>query len=112
VKKLSFEDSLQESVEACEVFSNLQRSIIVLIIAVYEEISWTELKIKVEEVSGSINPNTLSFHLKKLVESGIIRKGGTSTQPFYEITSKGEYEIEKKIGKDKKNELRKILNDG
>jgi DNA-binding HxlR family transcriptional regulator len=112
VRKLSFEDSLQERVEACEVFSNVQRSIMVLIIAIYGEISWTDLKLKVEQVSGSINPNTLSFHLKKLVESGIIRKGGTGSQPFYEITSKGNDEVETKIGNDKKTELRKILDDG
>jgi DNA-binding PadR family transcriptional regulator len=97
--KLSVMESLKESVKACETFSNIQRSLIALVIDKYGQISWSDLKTEVEKIKGPMNPNTLSFHLKKLQDENIISHGGTDKQPIYFITDKGKVEVGEKLGK-------------
>ncbi|MFB3889575.1 MAG: hypothetical protein ACE14S_08795 [Candidatus Bathyarchaeia archaeon] len=81
----------------CETFSNPIRTLIASLILAKQEINWTQLKELVEKITGnSINPNTLSFHIGRLVEMEYIEKVGTKEQPVYRI---------------KKDNLPKIIDD-
>ena len=57
-----------------EVFSNEIRIIIYsVIVYLGYDASWTEIKEGVEKVlKKSINPNLLAFHLRRMVDAGII----------------------------------------
>ena len=41
-----------------------------------ESASWTELFKELENERGYLNPNTLNFHLTKLLDGGLIKKKG------------------------------------
>jgi DNA-binding transcriptional ArsR family regulator len=72
-----------------EMFSNPLRILILSIILAKEEINWTALKENIEKLTETtINPNTLAFHLGKLVETGYLLKAGTTEQPVYKIDPK------------------------
>jgi DNA-binding transcriptional ArsR family regulator len=77
-----------------ESFSNPMRVLVVSIVLAKEEISWSQLKEILEKiVEIGVNPNTLSFHITKLVELGYLEKGGTKEQPLYRIVKEKEKEI-------------------
>jgi DNA-binding transcriptional ArsR family regulator len=68
-----------KNVELVAEISNLLghpiRLIIVDIIEKKEGANWTEILNNLEEIIGKrLNPNTINFHLSKLVEGGIIEK--------------------------------------
>jgi hypothetical protein len=70
----------------CETFSNPIRTLITSLILAKNEMNWTQIKETVEKITGNnINPNTLSFHIGKLVEMEYIEKVGTKGQPIYRI---------------------------
>jgi len=70
----------------CEVFSNPIRTLILSLVFAGNEMNWTQIKEAVERITGNdINPNTLSFHIGKLVEMEYIQKVGTKEQPIYRI---------------------------
>jgi hypothetical protein len=72
----------------CEVFSNPVRTLIISIITAKGEANWTDLKETIEKINGAaMNPNTLSFHIGKLVEMEYIKKSGTKEQPSYKISN-------------------------
>lgn len=72
----------------CEVFSSPIRSLITALILAEKEMTWTEIKETVEQITGnSMNPNTLGFHIGKLVEMEYIEKVGTKEQPMYRIVA-------------------------
>jgi len=58
-----------------EVLSSPFRLIILSLLA-DREASWSELNNKIEEKFGRINPNTLNFHLNKLIKNKIVEKKG------------------------------------
>jgi len=97
---MNIEDLIFERSKKCEVFSNSLRSFIALLIAAKEEISWSELKSTLEEKVGSVNPNTLSFHIGKLMETGFLEKLNIEGQPRYRITEYGSSEVRRMIGED------------
>lgn len=69
-----------------EVFSNPIRILIIAIVLAKEAANWTQLKESIEKIVDiGINPNTLSFHLAKLVELGYLEKSGTREQPVYKV---------------------------
>lgn len=73
----------------CEMFSNPLRILILSTILAKEETNWTALKEDIEKLTeATINPNTLAFHLSKLVETGYLLKVGTTEQPVYKINPK------------------------
>ena len=85
-----YETIIKKQVDAiskkCEVFCNPARALTMSIIVAKGEIAWTELKEKVEGIIGNqINPNTLSFHIGRLISAGYILKIGTKEQPIYKI---------------------------
>lgn len=95
---MTLEEMLNERAKQCELFSNPIRILISLTIQNLEEAGWADIKKNVEKISGPLNPNTLSFHLGKLIDSKLIEKIGTSEQPKYSSTKKNEEEIRVKIG--------------
>jgi DNA-binding transcriptional ArsR family regulator len=84
--------------QKCEVFSNPIRSLIVSLVVVKNGITWTELRQNLEELVGEINPNTLSFHIGKLVDAGLLVKAGTRLQPKYKIPEERVEEAKRTIG--------------
>ena len=67
-----------------EVLANPLRVVILGIINSRNVISWTDLKTDLEKILGPINPNTLAFHLKKLIAKGYIVRMGNK-EPKYRI---------------------------
>lgn len=67
------------------IFGNQLRSFIVGFLTAKKEATWTEIKTAVERWTGSINPNTLSFHLGELAEAGFITKIGLKPDPIFKI---------------------------
>lgn len=70
-----------------ETFSNPLRVLMVSVILVKEETSWSQLKEILEKIIDTgVNPNTLSFHIAKLVQMSYLEKSGTSEQPVYRVS--------------------------
>jgi len=47
---------------------------------------WNDLKMRLEKSGfGRINPNTLSFHLTRLIEEGFVEKKGSPESPTYSL---------------------------
>jgi len=95
---MSLEEMLDERVKQCELFSNPIRSLIALTIHNLKEASWADIKKTVEKITGPLNPNTLSFHITRLIESKLVKKIGTTEQPRYVSTEKNDDEIRVKLG--------------
>ena len=88
-----------ERIASCfEVLSHpIRVSIVQLLLE--RQASWSELKKRLEERGlGRINPNTLSFHLSRLIEAGLVEKLGSEATPIYTL----------KVTKDA---IRKLLED-
>jgi len=97
---MSLEEMLNEQAKECESFSNPIRILIALTVKNMGDASWADIKRNVENISGPLNPNTLSFHLSRLIESKLIEKIGTPEQPRYSNTDKNDEEIRGKISPD------------
>jgi hypothetical protein len=97
---MSIEQIVVERSKNCEVFGNPLRAFIALLVVAKEEATWSELKSALEKRSGSINPNTLSFHIGKLIETDFLKKVNSQSQPKYRINEDRLPDIEKMIGKD------------
>lgn len=95
---MSFEELLASTTKECELFSNPIRALISLSMYKLREGRWADIKRELEEIKGPINPNTLSFHLGRLLESGLILKIGPENQPRYTSTEKNDKEINLKLG--------------
>lgn len=101
VKRVSTEQNFHEIKQLAdkiskknEAFSNPIRILIVAIILATEEASWSQLKEKIEKIIDiGINPNTLTFHLAKLVGLEYLEKAGTKEQPTYKIAKEKVAEI-------------------
>jgi DNA-binding transcriptional ArsR family regulator len=100
VVAVAIEQIVAERSKNCEVFSNPLRTFIALFVVAKGEVSWSELKNALEKRSGSINPNTLSFHISKLIETGFLKKVNGESQPKYRINEDHVSDIEKMVGKD------------
>jgi DNA-binding HxlR family transcriptional regulator len=90
---------VDEISKKCEIFSNPMRILIIADILVEKESNWSQLKENIEKLTGSgINPNTLSFHVSKLVEGNYLSKVGTAEQPVYKVDINHSPEINAYIG--------------
>ena len=59
-----------------ETFKNNKRRFIIELL-LKKELKWSELEDNIDkEFKIRVNPNTLSFHLKYLLERGIVKKSG------------------------------------
>jgi DNA-binding HxlR family transcriptional regulator len=80
------------------VLGNRLRTLILVVLLARGRKSWNELKKEIEDLIGSpINPNTLSFHLKKLIQSELVTKIGSIENLEYEIAPGKESEIPEEI---------------
>jgi DNA-binding HxlR family transcriptional regulator len=81
-----------------DVLGNRLRILILVVLLARGRRSWNELKKEIEDLIGSpINPNTLSFHLKKLIQSELVTKIGSIENLEYEIAPGKESEIPAEI---------------
>jgi len=85
-----------------ELLSSPYRVAILSIVKSLDEAKWSQIKKIIEEIYGSINPNTLAFHIKKLINSGLLLRKGSMESPIYVVKSTSE--IIKEI-----DEIAKIL---
>lgn len=95
---MTIEDLIKQSSKKNELFANPLRNFIAAFIAVKEEVTWSELKGAIEKWAGSVNPNTLSFHLGALIDAGFITKIDIRGQPRYRIVPDRVPEIKKFVG--------------
>jgi DNA-binding HxlR family transcriptional regulator len=81
-----------------DVLGNRLRILILVVLLARGRKSWNELKKEIEDLIGSpINPNTLSFHLKKLIQSELVTRIGSIENFEYEIAPGKESEIPEEI---------------
>ncbi|MEM0196187.1 MAG: winged helix-turn-helix domain-containing protein [Sulfolobales archaeon] len=69
-----------------EPFSHPLRVLILALLLAHGRLSWTALMKELGKLVGPLNPNTLAFHLKKLVESGYVVKSGGVEELYYEVS--------------------------
>jgi DNA-binding transcriptional ArsR family regulator len=100
VIKVTIGNLISQASKRCEIFANPLRAFIAAFIAAKEEATWSELKTAIEEQSGSVNPNTLSFHLGALADAGFITKVDIRGQPRYRIVETQLPELERLLGED------------
>jgi DNA-binding transcriptional ArsR family regulator len=98
--KMSLKELVMDRSKKCELFSNPIRCFIVAFIAAKKEVTWSQLKKTLEEWTGFVNPNTLSFHLGELIEGGFIDKVDIEGQPRYKIVGGRLPEIQRLVGED------------
>jgi DNA-binding transcriptional ArsR family regulator len=103
---LSFKDEIRETIKKqvesiskkYEIFSNPIRILIISVVLAEGETNWSRLKENIEKIIGSsLNPNTLGFHVGKLVEASFIEKTGTREQTVYKIAEINASDIEANI---------------
>ncbi len=75
----------RELAERYQAFGNPVRILILLILYKKGESSWNTIMEEIEKYLGRTNPNTLAFHLKKLIEAGIVYKKMTGDEVKYVI---------------------------
>jgi len=91
--------SLNEIARIADKYNDNRLRILILVVLLARgRSSWNELKKEIEDLIGSpINPNTLSFHLKKLIQLKLVTKIGSIENLEYEIAPGKESEIPKEI---------------
>ncbi|BAA80200.2 hypothetical protein APE_1211.1 [Aeropyrum pernix K1] len=75
------------------LLSHRLRILILAATAAYGEASWTSLKTILESLLGPVNPNTLAFHTRKLMEAGLLRRAGSLESPVYMLAEEPDREI-------------------
>lgn len=83
--------SANELAQSFSTLSNKYRILIILCLMEKKHATWTDVKQFIETKKGSINPNTLHFHLKTLTKDGYIKRSGGDTRIIYELSSIPEY---------------------
>jgi len=106
---MAIEQLVVERSKKCEIFSNPLRMFIMLVLFVRPEISWSELKSNLERSIGGVNPNTLNFHVGRLIETGFLDKVDIEGQPKYRINETKVSEIESMVGEDLVERMQETL---
>jgi len=90
--------------ERHEVLANPFRVLLLYAVSALGEAKWSDVKVLLEEVLGGVNPNTLSFHLKRLIDAGWIVKTGSPEDPRYTVNLPDAVrgELEEGVGKVKR----------
>lgn len=76
-----------------EPLSHRLRILILAATAALGEASWTDLKALLEALLGPVNPNTLAFHIRKLVDAGLLQRAGSPESPVYKLAREPGEEI-------------------
>ena len=71
--------------ERHETLANPFRVILLYVVSALGEAKWSDVRILLEKVLGGVNPNTLSFHLKRLIDAGWMVKTGAPEDPRYTV---------------------------
>jgi len=66
------------------MFGHPMRLLVLRVVESRDGATWTQIKSAVEETYGPVNPNTLNFHLTKLVQGDVLRREG---QDIYKIAT-------------------------
>jgi len=75
-----------------EILANEFRVLILAILVKLGESNWSKLKNELENVvKTSINPNLLAFHLRKLVNTGFVKRIETKKEVLYKPTIPEQY---------------------
>ena len=77
--------------------SNVYRTMTLGYLVAKKEGTWSDIKKFLESQVGPVNPNTLHFHLKALVQNGFIVAKGSQEKPVYQVGQMSR-EIERSIG--------------
>ena len=78
----------EDTIRIAEHFEVLANPIRVAILKflLEDDAGWNELKRKLEKAGfGRVNPNTLAFHLTRLIEHGFVEKRGSPESPIYSL---------------------------
>jgi DNA-binding HxlR family transcriptional regulator len=67
------------------ILSNNYRILLLAYLIEKHEATWSNIKQFLEDYSGSVNPNTLHFHLKTLIEADLIKRLGSEEKTVYSI---------------------------
>lgn len=65
--------------------SNIYRTMTLGYLVAKKRGTWSDIKKFLESYVGPVNPNTLHFHLKVLVQNGFIVAKGRQEKPVYQI---------------------------
>ena len=72
-----------------EVLSNPFRALLLAIIVSKKSASWNDVKNRLGEAWGEFNPNTLVFHLNRLIDAGLVEKVTMGDRYVYRPTKLG-----------------------
>lgn len=72
-----------------EALSNPYRALILAGLINKHEASWKDLKLFLEGIFEEVNPNTLSFHLNRLIGEGLVEKVTETGSGAYRPTAEG-----------------------
>jgi len=65
--------------------SNIYRTMTLGYLLVEKKGTWSDIKKFLETHLGPVNPNTLHFHLKALIQNGFVIAAGSREKPVYQI---------------------------
>lgn len=98
---MSLPEQILLRTKKCEILGNPLRATIILIVATEEETSWSDLKDRLQKLlGGNVNPNTLSFHIGRLMDVDLLKKIDIEDRPRYKITENGLSTIQEMLGQD------------
>jgi predicted transcriptional regulator len=103
----SVTDAAFRVAERYSLLSNPYRTLILAYLIRKRECSWSEIKQFLEKNVGSVNPNTLQFHLRTLMEVGMIGRSGIENNVLYHIEN-----LSKDIEETLTKEIAEKLKDG
>ncbi|MEB3780117.1 MAG: hypothetical protein GSR85_07800 [Desulfurococcales archaeon] len=86
-------DKADKIVEKHEPLSHRIRVLILAAVSALGEASWTELKTLLETLLGPVNPNTLAFHIRKLLGEGLLERAGSPESPVYKLAKESNRDI-------------------
>lgn len=96
---MTVESLIEKIAKKHESLANPIRIHILSIVSALGEASWSKIKAMLESRYGQVNPNTLAFHIKKLIESDLISRSGSPESVTYVAN----------IPKDLREELREVI---
>jgi len=62
--------------KSADLISNPHRLAIIMFLYENEEVRWKEIAEHLKKLYGDVNPNTINFHLNKLILENVVEKRG------------------------------------
>ena len=95
---MSMLDEITRIADKYNALGHGMRVLILVILLARGRRSWDELKREIEALIGDpIDRNTLSFHLERLIQSGLVVTTGSAEHPEYQVALEREHEIPEEI---------------